>query len=113
MVDFDEILAPQFGSRGYRSTVRNRVCLIKLKPKLSVESARLSKAKALSCLPRGLPHRLQPLLRSHNMRWFDFLAASIFIGVTVLLLGGTAMSVRQRTADIYLAEAQPRVAAQQ
>jgi hypothetical protein len=37
------------------------------------------------------------------MRWFDFLAASIFIGLTALLLGGTAMSVR-RTADIYMAE---------
>jgi hypothetical protein len=47
------------------------------------------------------------------MRWSDFLAAFIFIGVTVLLLGGTAMSVRQRTADIYLAEAEPRVADQQ
>jgi hypothetical protein len=46
------------------------------------------------------------------MRWFDFLAAFIFIGVTVLLLGGTAMSVRQRTADIYMAEAQLREAAQ-
>jgi hypothetical protein len=46
------------------------------------------------------------------MRWFDFLAAFIFIGVTALLLGGTAMSVRQRTADIYMAEAQPREAAQ-
>jgi hypothetical protein len=62
--------------------------------------------------PSRLPHRLQPLLQSHNMRWFDFLAAFIFIGVTVLLLGGTAMSVRQRTADIYMAEAQPREAAQ-
>ena len=59
--------------------------------------------------------RIRAALESEgiNMRWFDFLAASIFIGVTVLLLGGTAMSVRQRTADIYLAEAQPRVAAQQ
>jgi hypothetical protein len=47
------------------------------------------------------------------MRWFDFLAASIFVGVTALLLGGTAMSIRQRTADIYLAEVQPREAAQQ
>jgi hypothetical protein len=28
------------------------------------------------------------LLRSHNMRWFDFLAAFIFVGVTALLLGG-------------------------
>src|SRR5664279_3156937 len=103
---------PQFEPHGYRSTVRNHVCLIKLKPRLSDESAQLSKAKALSCLPRGLPHRLQPLLRWHNMRWFDFLAAFIFIGVTVLLLGGTAMAVRQRTADIYMAEAQPREAAQ-
>jgi hypothetical protein len=47
------------------------------------------------------------------MRWFDFLAASIFVGVTALLLGGTAMSVRQRTAHIYMAETQPLEAAQQ
>jgi hypothetical protein len=47
------------------------------------------------------------------MRWFDFFAAFIFVGVMALLLGGTAMSVRQRTADIYLAAAQPREAAQQ
>jgi len=52
----------------------------------------------------ALPHRLQPLLRSHNMRWLDFLAAFIFIGVTALLLGGTAMSIRQRTPDIYMAK---------
>jgi len=38
------------------------------------------------------------------MRWFDFLAAFIFIGVTVLLLGGTALAVKQRTTDRYLAE---------
>jgi hypothetical protein len=47
------------------------------------------------------------------MRWFDFLVASIFVGVTALLLGATAMSARQRMADIYMAEAQPREAAQQ
>jgi hypothetical protein len=47
------------------------------------------------------------------MRWLDFLAAFIFIGVTALLLGGTAMSIRQRTPDIYMAEAQPREEAQQ
>jgi hypothetical protein len=39
------------------------------------------------------------------MRWIDFFAASIFVGVTVLLLGGTAIAVKQRTADMYLAEA--------
>jgi hypothetical protein len=37
------------------------------------------------------------------MRWFDLLSASIFIGLTVLLLGGTAMAVKQRTANIYMA----------
>jgi hypothetical protein len=45
------------------------------------------------------------------MRWFDFLAASIFIGLTALLLGVTAMSVR-RGADLYIAENYPRVAGQ-
>jgi hypothetical protein len=39
------------------------------------------------------------------MRWIDFLAASIFVGVTALLLGGTAIAVNQRTAGMYLAEA--------
>ncbi len=82
-----------------------------LKSRSSSVFARLSNAK-VSCLHRGHPLRLQPLLRSHNMRWFDFLAAFIFIGVTVLLLGGTAIALRQRTADIYMAEAQPREAAQ-
>jgi hypothetical protein len=43
--------------------------------------------------------------RLHDMRWIDFLAASIFVGVTALLLGGTAIAVKQRTADMYLAEA--------
>jgi hypothetical protein len=38
------------------------------------------------------------------MRWFDFLVAFIFVGVTVLLLGGTAMSIRQQTADVYMRE---------
>jgi hypothetical protein len=82
-----------------------------LKSRSSSVIARLSNAKALSCLYRDLPHMPQPLLRPHNMRWFDFLAAFTFIGVTVLLLG-TAMSVRQRTADIYMAAAQLREAAQ-
>jgi hypothetical protein len=78
----------------------------------------LRQSGALNCFSLAFPgkHLSFPInfcrLRSHNMRWFDFLAAFIFIGVTVLLLGGTAMSVRQRTADIYMAEAQLREAAQ-
>ena len=41
------------------------------------------------------------------MRWFDVLAASIFIGLTVLMLGTAAKATKQ-AADLRMAETRAR-----